>query len=1443
MLKRLFLLVLALALPSLLGVPASSIEAATGSTIAPPTAPEFEGLPDLQSATLSPRFLSVSGSNNFTIPGDSSGVAKNLIRLTFAPPAVGGRIKIAVYDGNASGKWDQRTDGVFVAQPPETTFEVFADPSDGAVLPPDLSTPLATLKASQILTDEVWTELWDVAASDVNAQKGLGADGRYHFLVRTTLLPASGSTLSGYEINGYKLAYNGTYVLPKGNVLGFTGGAIDGLVVLLPGSAQFLTTNDPYPNAYDGTFAFAFDPSNFCEDFEAYNGDADWNRALAQGETVDATPTGVPPDNGIPYINPQPPAGLRDASLFRLGAAVQYQFVKPDTTVFFDSAAGPQTGGRPSIDQSQEGLAPNPVTGFAPFQRVVLDKAALKAAPGRWSFRWTGLDAHNSVFIKFNQDFGTTPKIPVASGRIWCDDGDLTYEQGEFVFANTAVRVTPAGGPPGSAVVAVTNADGTWSLKLAAGLYDIELVEPPCAAARVNLPGRFVVDGCTGGRFDIPLNCALTASGHVFCDAAPGDKVFGAGDTPLAANVTIRLEKQGSAEFVEVLSSGTAWSASGLSFGTWSASVKAGQFTDALTKTSTQPQLFTLDAKTCSKSGIDFGYVCRAQLCVNLFCDYDNDCEITQGDLPLSGIAVTATLFPGGQPIAFPPTDATGRACLEVAPGNYILSIDPNQPGLKGAQLKQGPIDFVTVGESGGSAFFCYECFGQICGTVYLNKPNCDEVYSPVTDQGLAGITVNLWKAPKTVNDAPDATIKTGADGGYCFTMLREGDYILRVADGQASLVSLTPTQPVQRNPLLGRGESIFKQDFGYCAKARIYGKVFKESCTNTCDGLIDGAIVPLPGVTVSLVGTLPVLPPVFTVTNATGDYAFANLEPGQYAVSIDGGAPIFVNLTPTTPTNVGVTLLAGDDVMVNFPWCECPRARVYGYVYKNPLGTCNEVFEPGDTPLPGVRVTLTGQVNGSPVALEAFTNGGGFYSFENLLPGTYTVAVDGLSPQLVSLTPRTPGVVGPFVLPAGGEKRVDFGYCEQRVCGKVFRNPPCECNTTYEEGDTLLEDIVVRIVLTSGPDAGRVDTTTTGRDGRYCFTGLPVGTYEISIPDQGLLAGLTLASDAVLTVTVGGGDVKDGYDFAYCMPGGETKICAKVFCEPKGTCDGIFDEGRDRWMPWVEVFVGLPDDNDGYLTSGFTDENGKVCFENLAPGRYVVYIGANQPFQAAYRPSTPDCLPVVLKDCEKVELYFGWCQECKPGPCCEGDLHEVLVGTAFWVGDCTDHFDLCATLWRGCGRRCDATEIDRVCLDWCHCFPGETGSANEALTIVDVKVRCGVAYVVLKISSHGAAFDDGVFGRGDYKLSVRLNGTTYSGCAKLRCESFRPGMLFTLGDCCPPIPACDDGWRWDGRSCWEAPWLRCGWHCDARFLVLDTWSHEREECRPVPVVLAHAGN
>lgn len=1555
MLKRLCLLLAAVIAPGLFLGQAPLATAATGSTVsAPPTTGGWEGLPDLYGADVSPRFLTVSGDANFTIPGAA---AKNVLRLTFTPAGPTDRVQVRVYDANYGGKWDQRVDNVFVNVAPETRFEVYADPNDGGAA--TLANPvnrIATLLSSTVPSDQVWTELIDLPAADAAIQKGFNAtEGRYHFLVKTELVIDANST--GYEINGYKIAFNGTYILPANQVLGFTGGAIDALGFIGAGNTISLLSrdlvNNNQPNAYyvdtqadpndqespvlkGGSFVFPFDPSSFCGDLKASNGDADWTASTVAG----VVPTGVPPDDGGPYLNPQQGgAGVAaDATAFKVSPAIQFQFLRPNGSTSFDSLTAAKSAftpvippadpsSHPSIDQAQQG-GPD-----APFQSMVMAEAELRASPGRWGLRWTGVDAHNSVFIKFDKTFGTTPRPQTLTGRLFCDgNGNNAFDAGETVLAGVPLKLREIGTQVD--VKKQTGPDGTYSFDVQTGkTYELDLDGAVCATPKLPLPRVVGPQFCDP--VNLPFTCTYTASGHVFCDGNL-DKIFNAGDTPLAGNVTVRLELQGTAEFVEVQSTGTTWSAPNLKPGTWNAFVKAGQLTDALTKTSTQPQSFTLDAATCSKSGIDFGYVCSVSLCVNLFCDYDGDCELTQGDTPLDGVDVTAQLLPGGQ-LVTKKTANGGRVCFDAPPGSYAIVIAP----VPGATIKNPPAGPVLVGNQDVELFFCYECLGRLCGTVYLNKPNCDLVYTPATDEELQNVRVNLWTSPR--GGAPIDTTLTQADGSYCFVDRRAGTYEVEVApQGQQptqQLVNLTPTTPVLYVPVLPMGGSVEDLDFGYCAKARIHGKVFKEFCTNTCDGVIDPNVVPLVGVRVDLTGGPSA--PKNDFTDGNGDYSFENLEPGQYTVTVQNAfnqqQQFFVNLTPTSNVSVPTVLASGDDVMVNFPWCSCAPARVFGYVYKNPLGACDCTLDPNDTRLGGIKVTLTGSTSEGVLAAETLTNEQGFYEFPELpAPGTYTVTIDGLDPQLVNLSPNSAAVVGPFQLAPGGERRVDWCFCTQRIHGYVYKNPPCDCDGEFDDGDTplvgvrvtavrqegdalfLLEDFTdanghyefadikagtytvqvdgqdpqvvdltpdgdvsvgpfglskdedrridfgfcwqracglvfreppcdcdgryvvadgdlpvvgatVELTFTSGPRVGDVLTTTTGDDGRWCFDNLPLGAFEVTVPEQPAVAGLHRSTDAVLT-----GDMSQGcrydFDFGWCMPG-ETKLCAKVFCEPKGECDGTFDEGRDEWMPWIEVFVAVAGDNDGYLKSGFTGADGRVCFEGLPAGDYVIYVGSHQPALKGYKPSTPNCYRVRLDDCERACAPFGWCKTCVPTPCCEGDLREVTVGTAFWVGSCPRKLELSAILTDGCGCGCGTQEIDRLSLSWRAHLAAEAVGANDVLRLVNVKVKDGVAYVVLKLTAQGPWFQDGAFGRRELGLKVTLNGVTHRACAKLRCESFRPGLYFTWGKG-QSLPECKlDGWRWDGVSCWSAPWLSCGWRSAARFLVLDTKSKEAYDC------------
>jgi hypothetical protein len=67
------------------------------------------------------------------------------------------------------------------------------------------------------------------------------------------------------------------------------------------------------------------------------------------------------------------------------------------------------------------------------------------------------------------------------------------------------------------------------------------------------------------------------------------------------------------------------------------------------------------------------------------------------------------------------------------------------------------------------------------------------------------------------------------------------------------------------------------------------------------------------------------------------------------------------------------------------------PTGSLSGFVYND--ANKDGVFDTGDSGIGGVMMTLTGyDLNGNAVTLNAVTNGNGFYFFDGLMAGTYTI-------------------------------------------------------------------------------------------------------------------------------------------------------------------------------------------------------------------------------------------------------------------------------------------------------------------------------------------------------------------------------------------------------------------------------------------------------------------
>ncbi len=205
----------------------------------------------------------------------------------------------------------------------------------------------------------------------------------------------------------------------------------------------------------------------------------------------------------------------------------------------------------------------------------------------------------------------------------------------------------------------------------------------------------------------------------------------------------------------------------------------------------------------------------------------------------------------------------------------------------------------------------------------------------------------------------------------------------------------------------------------------------------------LSGGIVPMPDVTVTLTpGDLT------TITQADGSYTFSGVDAGSYTItpSLAGYifAPIFLDVT-----------VGPDAVNVNFTGT--PLFSISGAVYSDLT-----------VPLAGVTITA------DPGAYSAITDGSGAYLLVDVPAGDYT------------LTPSKPEYTfTPDSLPV---------HLDANQVGIDFQ----AVQNTYTISGTILDNAAVPVAGVTVSD-GAGDTTTTGADGAYLFSGLVAGDYMIA--------------------------------------------------------------------------------------------------------------------------------------------------------------------------------------------------------------------------------------------------------------------------------------------------------------------------------------------------------
>ena len=316
------------------------------------------------------------------------------------------------------------------------------------------------------------------------------------------------------------------------------------------------------------------------------------------------------------------------------------------------------------------------------------------------------------------------------------------------------------------------------------------------------------------------------------------------------------------------------------------------------------------------------------------------------------------------------------------------------------------------------------------------------------TDVGIAGVTVRLRDAAGTVI----GTTTTDANGVYGFSNLSPGTYTVQIVP-PAGLINTVPAPDAQpadnqnrgvgqsdgtlatvaftldvfgsaSNPDLS-GSANLRQDFGLRVPtpppapiSSLGGTVYIDRNIN---GLREAGEQGLPDVRILLDGVTTGGTRVIreTFTDANGRYLFTGLEAGTYTVREQTPTGTLYNSAtnvgsvggrPGVDITTGIALPANTNA-VNYDFGEILPVSTFGYVWQDvnsPTGTLatdyNGVRDPGEFPIPGTTVTISGTafagtafarplVAGDvPGGLSAVTGPNGRYDFPSLPPGTYTL-------------------------------------------------------------------------------------------------------------------------------------------------------------------------------------------------------------------------------------------------------------------------------------------------------------------------------------------------------------------------------------------------------------------------------------------------------------------